>query len=63
VPPEDPDVVELAIRQILADDELVDSAAQINWQTALARLEQSNLAEKAVAMYQQAFASGRSGEE
>ncbi len=63
VPPEDPDVVELAIRQVLTDDELVDSAARINWQTAVARLEQSNLAEKAVAMYQQAFAPGRSEEE
>lgn len=62
VPPEDPDVVELAIRQVLADDELVDSAARINWQTALERLGKGNLAEKAVAMYQQAFALGRAGE-
>jgi glycosyltransferase involved in cell wall biosynthesis len=56
VPPEDPDVVELAIRAVLADDELVDSAARINWQTALARLEQGKLAQQAVAMYRQALA-------
>lgn len=33
VPPDDPLAVELAIRRVIADDELVDAAAEINFQT------------------------------
>lgn len=39
VPPEDPDIIELAIRTALSDDCLVNQAAAINWQIAEDRLE------------------------
>lgn len=55
VPPEDPEVIELAIRRAVADDKLVNTAADTNWQTAVARLAESHLAGKAVAMYRQAL--------
>jgi glycosyltransferase involved in cell wall biosynthesis len=39
VPPDDPDKVAQAIRRALVDDKLVDQAAQMNWQTAKAKLD------------------------
>jgi glycosyltransferase involved in cell wall biosynthesis len=51
VPPEDPDVVEHALRRALTDDQLVDDAAAINWQTACERLDSRQLGPKAVALY------------
>ena len=51
VPPEDPDVVEMAIRMALAEDGLVDKAAEINWQIALTRLDGTLLKQKAADMY------------
>jgi glycosyltransferase involved in cell wall biosynthesis len=51
VPPEDPDVVEQALRRALTDDQLVDAAAAINWQTACERLDSRQLRPKAVALY------------
>lgn len=51
VPPEDPDIVETAIRVALADDKLVDNASQINWRVAQARLDSATLRGKAVQMY------------
>jgi hypothetical protein len=51
VPPEDPEIIELAIRRAVADDNLVNTAADTNWQTAVACLSDSYLAGKAVAMY------------
>jgi glycosyltransferase involved in cell wall biosynthesis len=51
VPPEDPDVVEQALRRALTDDQLVDDAAAINWQTACERLDSRQLGPKAVALY------------
>ncbi len=39
VPPEDPEIIERAIRSALTDDELVNKAAEINWHSALARLD------------------------
>lgn len=40
VPPDDPDLVEQAIRCALSDDALVDNAAQVNWLLAQSRLDQ-----------------------
>jgi glycosyltransferase involved in cell wall biosynthesis len=51
VPPEDPDIVERAIRTALSDDALVDRAAQINWQVAQTRLDGALLKQKAIDMY------------
>jgi hypothetical protein len=51
VSPDDPDIVEMAIRTALADDILVDQAAEINWHVALTRLDGAILKQKAVNMY------------
>ncbi|MDD5394689.1 MAG: glycosyltransferase [Thiothrix sp.] len=39
VPPEDPDVIEMSIRIALTDDNLVDQAAELNWNIAKKRLD------------------------
>ena len=51
VPPEDPDIIEMAIRTALSDDELVNKAAEINWWTAQQRLDSGLLKQKTIAMY------------
>lgn len=51
VPPEDPDIIEMAIRKVLEDDELVDKASEINWGTALERLDSNLLKQKVELMY------------
>lgn len=51
VPPEDPEVVEQAIRRALSDDELVNRAAELNHRMAEKRLDQDILRQKAVEMY------------
>lgn len=56
VPPEDPDVVEAAIRAALTDDSLVTNASRINWQTALDRLDSAALRKKSIQMYLDAMA-------
>ncbi len=55
VPPEDSDVVELAIRRALTDDALVDRAAVLNWETAQRRLRYEDLRQRAVAMYRRVY--------
>lgn len=51
VPPEDPDIIEKAIRTALTDDSLVDNAAEINWRTACERLGRDLLQYQAINMY------------
>ncbi|HBG06066.1 MAG: hypothetical protein A2075_04240 [Geobacteraceae bacterium GWC2_58_44] len=51
VPPDDPDLVEQAIRRALSDDALVNSAAERNYQLAEQKLDQSSLKKKAVELY------------
>lgn len=51
VPPEDPDIIEMAIRTGLEDDELVDEASRINWQTAAERLDSNLLNHKINSVY------------
>ena len=51
VPPEDSDIIELALRNALEDDALVDSAAEKNWDIALSRLDAGALRKKAVDLY------------
>lgn len=57
VPPEDPDVIEKAIRRALTDDDLVDRAAEENWKTAAERLDYPKIRPKAVDFYKRVFRS------
>ena len=59
VPPEDPVAIAEAIRQALADDDLVNRAAGINAQTARERLDYSIIQPQVVEMYQQIYKSSR----
>jgi glycosyltransferase involved in cell wall biosynthesis len=52
VPPEDPDIIEMGIRTALTDDELVDQAAELNWQVAEKRLGGDVIQDMAIDMYQ-----------
>lgn len=51
VPPEDPEAVEQAIRFALANDELVDKAAEENWSIAQKRLQADHLTQMARGIY------------
>lgn len=55
VPPEDPEIIERAIRRGLSDDKLVDKAATINWQVAKERLDQKILKKQIIDFYNHAF--------
>jgi len=52
VPPDDPDVIENALRKALTDDDLVDNAAEINYQLAKERLDYISIKNKVIALYQ-----------
>jgi glycosyltransferase involved in cell wall biosynthesis len=59
VPPEDPEVIEHAIRKALLEDELVDKAAERNWKTVSERLDAEIIRKKAIGMYEEIYkASG-----
>ena len=51
VPPEDPDIVAKAIVKVLLDDELVDKASEINWETVKSRLDFNDLKQKTIESY------------
>ena len=51
VPPEDPDIIEMAIRTALSDDELVNRAAETNRQVVQKRLDSDQLKQEAIDMY------------
>lgn len=53
VPPEDPDIIEMALRTALENDALVNRASEINWRTALGRLDGSLLKQNISLMYSQ----------
>jgi glycosyltransferase involved in cell wall biosynthesis len=55
VPPEDPEVVEQAIRKALTDDALVDRAAEANYHTIAGRAEYRSLRRKTIEMYQYVY--------
>lgn len=52
VPVDEPEIIAMWIRKALSDDELVNHAAQINWQTALNRLDSSELTQQAISIYE-----------
>jgi glycosyltransferase involved in cell wall biosynthesis len=56
VPPEDPEVVEAAVRRALTDDALVDSAASANWQTVQERLNANVIRPTVIEMYRRVVA-------
>lgn len=51
VPPEDPEIIEQAIRRALSDDDLVNNAAEENWLTAVNRLDEKKLKIKTIDFY------------
>ena len=55
VPPEEPHVIAEAIRHALADDDLVDRAAEINLQTARERLDYGTIQAQVIKMYQDIY--------
>lgn len=59
VPPEDPEAVALAIRRAVADDALVDRAADANARIIAERLDNSVIRPQIIDMYEKAFARGR----
>ena len=51
VPPEDPDIIEIAIRKALADDQMVDAAALLNYNKIKHNAEYSNLKNLTIESY------------
>jgi hypothetical protein len=52
VPPEDVEIIETAIRKALTDDQLVDIAAQKNYNLAKIKLDSKDLKQKIIQFYQ-----------
>ncbi len=52
VPPEDPDIIEMALRKALMDDEMVDNAAIVNREIILKRLDYEQVKQKVIHMYE-----------
>jgi len=55
VPPEDPVLIEQAIRRALTDDRMVNDAAAMNHKRAVETLDRSSLKKEALAIYTTAF--------
>ena len=55
VSPEDPEIVEKAIRKALADDKMVDQAAKENYGLLFNSLEKSKIKEKIILQYKKVF--------
>jgi len=53
VPPEDVDIIEVAIRRALLDNALVDNAALLNYETARSRLDENIIIPKVFDFYEQ----------
>ena len=51
VPPDDPEIVELAIRRCLTDNDLVDQAAEMNYRLAEEKLDRSIVKPMAIETY------------
>jgi glycosyltransferase involved in cell wall biosynthesis len=52
VPPEDPEVIAVAIRKAVSDDRLVNRAAEMNARVARERLDQAVIKPQVIAMYE-----------
>jgi glycosyltransferase involved in cell wall biosynthesis len=56
IPHDDVSVIADRLKRALSDDALVDRAAELNWSTACARLDQEKLKKQAIAFYDMLFA-------
>jgi len=54
VPPEDPDIIEKAIRESLGNDEMVDTAVSVNRKLIMDRLDYNQVRERVIEMYKAA---------
>jgi glycosyltransferase involved in cell wall biosynthesis len=61
VKPEDPENVERAVRKALADDDLVNKAAELNYNILYERLEYSKIKDKVVSIYNSVVGSTSKG--
>lgn len=52
VPPEDSEIIEQAIRKAILDDELVDKAAELNYNTIKLKADHKLLQQKTISIYQ-----------
>jgi len=59
IPPEDPAAAAVALKRSLADDEMVDRAADINYQMVLKRIDRSVNKPQIVELYKKVFAQGK----
>ncbi len=59
VPPEDPDLIAKAILKALSNDDLVDKAAEKNWETVRNRLDYNDLKQKTINSYNQIFSDSK----
>jgi hypothetical protein len=59
VPPEDTDLIEMALRVALTDDQMVDNAARLNWEIAKKRLCQNYIRSKVLDMYSVALGESK----
>jgi glycosyltransferase involved in cell wall biosynthesis len=55
VPPEDPEIIEHAIRKALKEEDIVDKAAERNWITVTERLNSENIRKKTIRMYEDIY--------
>lgn len=55
VPPEDVEIIELAIRKALSDDHLIDSASKINYDIGQQRLDNKFLKKKTIEFYKYVY--------
>jgi glycosyltransferase involved in cell wall biosynthesis len=53
VPPEDPEIIEKAIRKALSDDDLVNKAAELNYAELFKRLERAKVKKEIIKMYEE----------
>lgn len=59
VPPEDPEIIEKAIRRALTDDKFVDKATEVNYRTILQNLDDKIIKQKIINFYQFVFNNKR----
>jgi hypothetical protein len=55
VPPEDPEIIEKAIRKALTEDDLVNNAAELNYAELFKRLERIKVKKEVIEMYKGIF--------
>ena len=60
VPPEDPDIIEKAIRKALLNDQLVDNAAEENWKIVREKLDYDDLKKKTINSYYEVYRYAKS---